>query len=147
MARTILAWPLELNITDEGLAAVAQAIEYYLGNLYNIGKAAPPDDHPPEVLAELQNVVNHITSHLERPPTVDDYKPPECPTPQKQRYYHEAQAAINAMKWKQHVYKCECGYFHLSKLAPGMFTDKINSPAASADEFPDPTPTLEDLLK
>lgn len=88
---------------------------------------------------ELENIRNAILNQQER--TVEE-KLPLCPTPQKRKYSNLAHATPDANKWRQHPYKCECTYWHLSKQSPIEHTTKINTPAATSDEFEPIDPLL-----
>lgn len=97
---------------------------------------------PDSVVCELENIRNVILNHAERAEPAERYTPPICPTPTKQRYHTREHALPNAVKWHQHAYECPCGYWHLSKQSIGEHHAKINSPAASPDEFESIDPLL-----
>jgi hypothetical protein len=80
----------------------------------------------------LWNIRNVIENTAERR---EEYVPPICPTPGKRKYSNKDHTKADAAKWRQHGYRCECGYWHLSKQSATEHTSKINSPPADADEF------------
>lgn len=135
---SFVTWPLEAAVSREGLQYIAQAISFFNS------EPVEWDNIPESAQAELLNVYNNIKGHLERdePIVIETYRPPQCPTPQKRRYHVKDHTRRDAMKFHMHPYQCECGYWHLSKLAPGQFADKVNAPGASADEFPAIDPML-----
>ena len=95
------------------------------------------------VSTELMNVRNMIMNILERKPEAAVEELPICPTPSKAKYGDRKHAEPNAAKYHQHPYQCECGYWHLSKQTPTEHATKVNSPAASPDEFETIDPLLE----
>ena len=90
--------------------------------------------------AELENIRNAILNQQERAPPEE--KLPLCPTPQKRKYSNLEHAHHDAVRWNQHPYECVCTYVHLSKQTPTEHAAKINTPAASADEFEPIDPLL-----
>lgn len=88
-----------------------------------------------ELETELLNIRNAILNTAQRAQPVEEYEPPICPTPDKRKYSNLAHAQPDATKWHQHAYRCGCGYWHLTKQSATEHSAKINSPAASADEF------------
>lgn len=94
------------------------------------------------VVTELNNIRNTILNMQERETIRPEEVLPLCPTPQKRKYSNFAHVKPFAAKWRQHPYRCECGYWHLSKQTPDEHAAKINSPAADANEFPAIDPLL-----
>lgn len=88
---------------------------------------------PEHVIGELENICNVIDNTEER--REPEYVPPICPTPAKRKYSNREHALPFAVKWQQHAYACDCGFWHLSKQTPAQHSAKINAPPASADEF------------
>lgn len=97
---------------------------------------------PKQVQAELENIRNSILNHREREQEQEPLLP-ICPTPDKAKYASREHSHHNAIRYRQHPYQCECGYWHLSKQSGVEHTAKINAPAATADEFDPIDPLLE----
>jgi hypothetical protein len=136
---SFVTWPLEAAVSREALSTLQTAVLFFLT------EPAEVDALSDTVMAELMNVANNIRAHLERDrkSTVSEtYRPSQCPTPQKRCYDSRPAASNDALKWGQHPYKCECGYWHNSKQTPFQHASKVNSPGASADEFPAIDPML-----
>lgn len=88
-----------------------------------------------ELMGELINIRNAILNTAERAAPVEEYQPPQCPTPQKQRFYSRGATEQTAKRWGHHPYECVCGYWHLSKQTPAAHVAKLNAPPASGEEF------------
>ena len=116
-----------------GHEAVSPVAAEHIGQLIasSLFGMAPHDPRK----AELENIRNTILSYQEREQQEDIPQEYICPTPAKAKYASREHASPNAAKYKQHSYLCECGYWHLSKQTGAQHHSKINSPAASADEF------------
>lgn len=93
-------------------------------------------------ICELENICDVILNTQEREEPAKEYTPLICPTPDKRKYSNLSHAQPDATKWCQHPYKCDCGFWHLSKQHPTEHKAKINSPAAGADEFDTVDPLL-----
>jgi hypothetical protein len=122
------------TVSSEAAALIEQAIHYELGERGS--------ELSPKLIGELENIRNVILNTQERLEPVEEYTPPLCPTPAKRKYSNLAHAQPDAAQWRQHPYECACGYWHLSKQSTTEHTAKINSPAASADEFDAVDPLL-----
>lgn len=89
-----------------------------------------------DTVTEMWNIRNVILNALERTsPVVPEYEAPICPTPGKRKYSNPEHAEPDAGRWHQHSYRCACGFWHLSKQTAAEHAAKINTSAASADEF------------
>lgn len=115
------------SISAEAADRIKEAIERLLA----------ADETLSQAQTELMNIRNAILNAQERAaqPILPKYIPPLCPTPGKRPYVNREHALPFAVKWNQYEYECACGYWHLSKQSQSEHTAKINSPAASADEF------------
>lgn len=115
------------KVSDEASAFILQAIAYEMGER---GSELSPD-----LITELLNIRNAILNTAERAAPVEEYTPPKCPTPQKQRFYSRGATEQTAKRWGHHPYECVCGYWHLSKQTPAAHVAKLNAPSASGEEF------------
>src|SRR5882762_2361820 len=114
------------SVSPKAAKAIADMIDTWLSD---IGSSTPT---PLDV--ELSNIRNAILNMRERENTPPGEEPPICPTPKKRKYSNHRHAHPDAVRWRQHAYPCNCGYWHLSKQTPAEHAAKISIPAASADE-------------